>query len=67
MVSEDRIPSFMINFISVFPKTRFGNIPRKLLREIAGHDDCKISSIIDDPKIIDEIANVYKTHKVGTN
>ncbi len=67
MVSEDRIPSFIINFINGLPKTRSGKIPRKLLREIAGHDDCKIPSIIDDHKIIDEIENVYKTHKVGTN
>ncbi|MBD0778774.1 acetate--CoA ligase [Maribacter sp. ANRC-HE7] len=49
------------------PKTRSGKILRKLLRSIADNDDYKIPSTIDDPKIIDEIENVYKTHKIGSN
>ena len=49
------------------PKTRSGKILRKLLRGIADHDDFKVPSTIDDPLIIDEIATVYKTHKVGSN
>ncbi|WP_273272892.1 acetate--CoA ligase [Maribacter polysiphoniae] len=53
--------------VNRLPKTRSGKILRKLLRSIADNDDYKIPSTIDDPKIIDEIENVYKTHKVGSN
>lgn len=53
--------------VNRLPKTRSGKILRKLLRSIADNDNYKIPSTIDDPKIIDEIENVYKTHKVGSN
>lgn len=49
------------------PKTRSGKILRKLLRSIADSSDYKVPSTIDDPKIINEIATVYRTHKVGSN
>ncbi len=49
------------------PKTRSGKILRKLLRGIADKDSYKVPSTIDDPLIIEEIAKVYKTHKVGSN
>ncbi len=51
--------------VSRLPKTRSGKILRKLLRSIADQEDYKIPSTIDDPNIIDEIINVFKTHKVG--
>lgn len=51
--------------VNRLPKTRSGKILRKLLRSIADQDDYKIPSTIDDPNIIDEIINVFKTHKVG--
>lgn len=47
------------------PKTRSGKILRKLLRSIADKTEFKIPSTIDDPKIIEEITDVFKTHKVG--
>jgi len=53
--------------VNRLPKTRSGKILRKLLRGIADQDNYKVPSTIDDPKIIDEIAKVYKAHKVGTN
>lgn len=52
--------------VSRLPKTRSGKILRKLLRGIADNEDISIPSTIDDPKIIDEIAQVYKTHKIGS-
>ncbi len=51
--------------VNRLPKTRSGKILRKLLRSIADKDDFKVPSTIDDPLIIDEITNVFKTHKVG--
>ncbi|MGB5435938.1 MAG: AMP-binding protein [Maribacter sp.] len=53
--------------VNRLPKTRSGKILRKLLRRIADKEDYKVPSTIDDPKIIDEIEQVYKTHKVGSN
>lgn len=47
------------------PKTRSGKILRKLLRSIADKEDYKIPSTIDDPAIIDEITQIFITHKVG--
>lgn len=51
--------------VNRLPKTRSGKILRKLLRSIADQDDYKIPSTIDDPKIIDEIIDIFKAHKVG--
>ena len=51
--------------VNRLPKTRSGKILRKLLRSIADNADFKVPSTIDDPLIIDEITNIYKTHKVG--
>ncbi len=53
--------------VNRLPKTRSGKILRKLLRSIADKEDYKIPSTIDDPKIIDEIENFYRTHKIGPN
>jgi len=53
--------------VNRLPKTRSGKILRKLLRSIADQQDYKIPSTIDDVAIIDEIKNVYRTHKVGTH
>lgn len=47
------------------PKTRSGKILRKLLRNIADDLTYNIPSTIDDPKIINEIAAVYKTNQIG--
>ncbi|MGB5417960.1 AMP-binding protein, partial [Algibacter sp.] len=47
------------------PKTRSGKILRKLLRSIADQEAYKIPSTIDDPSIITEIENTFKSHKVG--
>ena len=47
------------------PKTRSGKILRKLLRSMADNEDFKVPSTIDDPFIIDEITEIFKTHKVG--
>ncbi|MBV1923918.1 MAG: acetate--CoA ligase [Flavobacteriaceae bacterium] len=51
--------------VNRLPKTRSGKILRKLLRGIADKDELKIPSTIDDPTIVDEIKNVFITHKVG--
>lgn len=51
--------------VNRLPKTRSGKILRKLLRSIADQDQYKIPSTIDDPLIINEIENVFKSHKVG--
>ena len=53
--------------VNRLPKTRSGKILRKLLRGIADNEDYKVPSTIDDPKIINEIKNVYRTHKIGSN
>ena len=53
--------------VTRLPKTRSGKILRKLLRGIADNEDYKVPSTIDDPKIINEIKNVYRTHKIGSN
>lgn len=47
------------------PKTRSGKILRKLLRYIADDLTYNIPSTIDDPKIINDIATVYKTNQIG--
>ncbi|PIE49387.1 MAG: propionyl-CoA synthetase [Flavobacteriales bacterium] len=51
--------------VNRLPKTRSGKILRKLLRSIADKDEIRIPSTIDDPAIIDEITNVFISHKVG--
>ena len=51
--------------VNRLPKTRSGKILRKLLRSIADKSEFKVPSTIDDPKIIDEITQVFITHKVG--
>jgi propionyl-CoA synthetase len=47
------------------PKTRSGKILRKLLRNIADDITYNVPSTIDDPNIISEIAEVYKTNQIG--
>ncbi|OOY52694.1 propionyl-CoA synthetase [Solemya velum gill symbiont] len=47
------------------PKTRSGKILRKTIRQISETDDVPTPATIDDPGILDEIREAYKTAKVG--
>ncbi len=49
------------------PKTRSGKTMRKLLRNIADEAQYSVPSTIDDPRIIEEIKEVYKHNQVGIN
>ena len=51
--------------VNRLPKTRGGEILRKLLRHIADEQQYSIPSTIDDTAIIDEIKAVYQTHHIG--
>jgi propionyl-CoA synthetase len=47
------------------PKTRSGKILRAVLRAIADGRDYVVPSTIDDPKVLDEIADVLRRAKAG--
>ncbi len=47
------------------PKTRYGKILRGTMRKIADAEDYKAPSTIDDPTILDEIAESVKTIGYG--
>ncbi len=51
--------------VSRLPKTRSGKILRKTMRAIADGSEFKVPSTIDDPSILDEIADVLKRRKLG--
>ncbi|TVP49970.1 MAG: acetate--CoA ligase [Mongoliibacter sp.] len=48
------------------PKTRSGKILRKIIRNIADGVHFEIPSTIDDPKILDEIREVLRENKIGS-
>ncbi len=47
------------------PKTRSGKILRKTLRKITDGEPFAIPSTIDDPAVLDEIKEEFKTRKIG--
>jgi acyl-coenzyme A synthetase/AMP-(fatty) acid ligase len=51
--------------VSRLPKTRSGKILRKTMRAIADGSEFKVPSTIDDPLILDEIADVLKRRGLG--
>lgn len=51
--------------VSRLPKTRSGKILRKTMRFIADGTPYKVPSTIDDPAILDEIDELFKSHLIG--
>ena len=47
------------------PKTRSGKILRGTMQKIADKQDWKMPATIDDPAILDEIADVLSTRRIG--
>ncbi|MFN8355499.1 MAG: propionyl-CoA synthetase [Spirosomataceae bacterium] len=47
------------------PKTRSGKILRKVIRQIADGEAYSIPSTIDDPAILNEIADAFQTRSIG--
>jgi propionyl-CoA synthetase len=51
--------------VTRLPKTRSGKILRGVMQKIADGEPYKMPATIDDPAILDEIAEVVKTRGVG--
>ena len=47
------------------PKTRSGKILRATMRKIASHQAYTVPATIDDPAILDEIAQTMEEHQIG--
>ena len=52
--------------VNRLPKTRSGKILRKIIRNIADGVHFEIPSTIDDPMILEEIGDVLKEYKIGS-
>ena len=52
--------------VARLPKTRSGKILRATMRQIADHQEPNVPSTIDDPAILDEIAEALRVRLPGT-
>jgi propionyl-CoA synthetase len=55
----------MVVPVKRLPKTRSGKILRGTMQKIADHEDWKMPATIDDPAILEEIAEALKTKGLG--
>lgn len=60
------VASFSTNslvVVNALPKTRSGKVLRSCIRAIANHEEFKVPSTIDNPEVLDQIAEVIRKHE----